>query len=116
MELTESERRITERRWLELVSKLNKQFDADLDMQGVLFLIGLQETGLGYRKYEKDEKLNILHVATCVLLEPYGFYEIEGHDSDGWPHFKIKEELPFLKPGEQVYLMKNAILDYFKEA
>ena len=35
-------------------------------------------------------------------------------DKDGWPHYKIKEELPPLKAGEQSVLMKEAIVNYFE--
>ena len=36
-------------------------------------------------------------------------------DADGWPHYKVKEELPPLKAGEQSVLMKEAIVNYFIE-
>jgi hypothetical protein len=36
-------------------------------------------------------------------------------DKEGWPHYKIKEELPPLKAGEQSILMKDAIVTYFIE-
>ena len=49
------------------------------------------------------------------LLEPYGYYEFEFFDNDGWPHYKVKEELPALKAGEQSVLMKEAIVNYFLE-
>jgi hypothetical protein len=110
-----TERQLLEESWKKLVEKLNKRFESDLDLQGILFLIGLQELGLGFKKYKKDEKVNIMHIAICSLLEPYGYYEFEGKDQEGWPHFKAKETLPFLKPGEQVELMKRAILDYFEK-
>jgi hypothetical protein len=62
---------------------------------------------------KKDEKLNLMHIAICRLLEPYGW--IEFFDEDGWPHYSVKEELPTLKSGEQSVLMKEAIVSYFIE-
>jgi hypothetical protein len=115
MKLTESELKILDHEWKALIEQLNKRFESDLDLQGVLFLIGLQEIGLGFRKYKKDDKINVLHVAICTLLEPYGYYEYEGKDNEGWPHFKIKKQLPYLKSGEQTILIKKAILEYFKK-
>jgi len=56
-----------------------------------------------------------MHIAICTLLEPYGYYEFDFYDDDGWPHFKIKGELPTLKAGEQTVLMKEAIVQYFME-
>ena len=103
----------TDKEWEFLLQKLSNQF-GDLDMQGVIFLIGVQELGKGYQKFKKDEKLEVMHVAICTLLEPYGHYEFIGRDADGWPHWKTNEKLPPLKPGQQAVLMKQAIIDYFK--
>ena len=36
-------------------------------------------------------------------------------DEDGWPHYKVKAQLPHLKAGEQSVLMKEAIVNYFLE-
>jgi len=42
-----------------------------------------------------------------------GYYEFSHFDNDGWPHYNVKEELPFLKAGEQSILMKDVIVNYF---
>jgi len=105
-------------RWATIVKKLSKQFaDGDtLDLDAIIYLIGIQELGQLHRKFKKDEKLNLMHIAICRLLEPYGYYEFEYFDDDGWPHYITKEELPPLKAGEQSVLMKEAIVNYFLEA
>ena len=104
-------------RWDQLVSRLSEQFSdgEDLDIDGIIYIIGVQELGQGYRRFKKDEKLNLMHIAICRLLEPLGYYEFDFYDQDGWPHYAIKEELPFLKPGEQTVMMKEAIVNYFLE-
>lgn len=102
-----------ERQWNILLKKLENDFGDGLDLQAVLMLIGVQELGKGYRKFNKDQKLEILHIAICTLLEPYGYYHFEGHDEDGYPHWTATETLPALKPGQQSFLMKQAIVDYF---
>ena len=84
-------------------------------MDALIFLIGLQELGKPFAKYKKDEKLGIMHVAICTLLEPFGFYVYEGKDPDGWPHWKLNEELPPLDAKQQNRLMVDAIIDYFKK-
>ena len=43
------------------------------------------------------------------------YYEFDYFDADGWPHYKTKDFLPPLKPGEQAVLMKEAIVNYFLE-
>jgi hypothetical protein len=105
-------------RWENLVNKLSDQFSQgeDLDLDAIIYLIGVQELGKVHREYKKDEKLNLMHIAICRLLEPYGFYEFDYFDEDGWPHYSVKEELPPLKAGEQSVLMKEAIVNYFLES
>jgi hypothetical protein len=101
--------------WQQLLEILGEKFGMEPDLQSVLFLIGVQELGMGYKKFKKDEKINVLHIAICTVLEPFGYYEFLGRDEDGWPHFKQKEDLPFLKPAEQNNLMIKAVIDYFKK-
>ncbi len=109
--------RLLKERWDVLVEKLSNQFsDGDLlDLDGIIYLVGVQELGQFHNKYKKDEKVNLMHIAICRLLEPYGYYEFDFFDDDGWPHYTIKEELPPLKAGEQAVLMKEALVNYFLE-
>ncbi|MCG1035171.1 hypothetical protein [Polaribacter sargassicola] len=102
-------------KWNLLVQKLTNQFaDGDeLNIDGIIYLVGVQELGQGHRSFKKDEKMNLMHIAICKLLEPYGYYEFDFFDDDGWPHYKTITELPSLKPGEQTVLMKEAIINYF---
>ena len=109
----ESHLQMIEKQWKELLKVLNNQFDGDLDLQAVLFLIGVQELGKGRVKYSKDQKLELMHIAICTLLEPFGYYNFAGHDQDGFPHWDLNEQLPPLSPGQQMALMKESILDYF---
>ncbi len=104
-------------KWEKVLEALSARFapGEKLDISGILFLIGVQECGKINTKFKKDEKLELMHVAICRVLEPYGHYTFEGYDADGWPHYQLVEDLPSLKPGEQSYLMKNAILQYFEE-
>jgi hypothetical protein len=104
-------------RWEKLVALLSDQFSQgeDLDLDAIIYLIGVQEYGKIHQKYKKDEKLNLMHIAICRLLEPYGYYEFEYFDKEGWPHFIVKEQLPPLRAGEQSVLMKEAIVNYFLE-
>ncbi|SDQ10956.1 hypothetical protein [Flagellimonas zhangzhouensis] len=104
-------------RWDFLVEKLSAQFsDGDpLELDGIVYLVGVQELGNFHRKFKKDEKVNLMHIAICRLLEPYGYYDFDFFDDEGWPHYKIKEQLPPLKAGEQAVLMKEALVNYFLE-
>jgi hypothetical protein len=104
-------------RWDKVVQILSNQFaEGDLlDLDAIIYLIGVQELGKVHQTFKKDEKVNLMHIAICRLLEPYGYYEFDYVDKEGWPHYKVKEELPPLKAGEQSVLMKEAIVNYFLE-
>lgn len=104
-------------RWQLLVNKLSHKFsDGDpLELDAIIYLVGVQELGQYHKTYKKDEKLNLMHIAICRLLEPYGYYEFDFFDDEGWPHYKVKQELPSLKAGEQSVLMKEALVQYFIE-
>ncbi|MBK5208448.1 MAG: hypothetical protein JJE44_02955 [Flavobacteriaceae bacterium] len=86
-----------------------------LDLDAIIYLIGVQELGQGAKEFKKDDKVNLMHIAICRLLEPFGYYEFNFFDNEGWPHYKVLEALPPLKPGEQTVLMKEAIVLYFKK-
>ncbi|WP_196891331.1 hypothetical protein [Aureivirga marina] len=103
-------------KWDIVVKKLSEDFGdgEELNVDAILYLIGVQELGQGSRRFKKDEKVNLMHIAICKVLEPFGYYEFDFIDNDGWPHYKEKESLPFLKPGEQTILMKEAIVMYFE--
>lgn len=105
-----------EKRWRDLLKAQTERFGQPVDLNGLLFLIGVQELGQDVRTYKKDEKVNLMHIAICVLLTPYGYYKELGRDPDGWPHFERVADLPPLDAKEQERLMKEAILGYFSEA
>jgi hypothetical protein len=102
-----------EKNWQRVLEHIKADVGEKPDLQSVIFLIGVQELGKGHGKFKKDEKVNLMHVAICRLLEPYGYYEFAGIDADGWPHYEAKKQLPPLEEKEQQELMKRAIVDYF---
>ena len=98
-----------------LLQKLEERFGTPMDFDTILFTIGLQELNKPFKKYKKDEKIDVMHIAICTLLEPYGFYEYKGIDDDGWPHWELKENIPHLEAKQQNKLIIDSILDYFKK-
>ena len=105
------------RQWDEVVVFLSNKFaDGEgLDLDAIIYIIGSQEKGSVTTNYEKEDKINLMHIAICRLLEPFGYYAFDFFDEDGWPHYKVLEKLPSLKAGEQSVLMKDAIVQYFIE-
>lgn len=104
-----------ELKFQQLKSELEKKFGEGMDTQAILFLVGVNELGIGYKEFSKQEKTDLLHVAICTLLEPYGYYEFEGRDEEQWPHFKTLKTLPNLNDREQQHLMKEALIAYFHQ-
>lgn len=103
-----------QKKWDSLLAKVNNRFGGDMDVEAILFVIGLQELGKNVEKLTKDQKVEVLHIAVCSILEPYGYYKYEGRDKDGWPHWIIEKELPRLNTNEQEQLLKEGILDYLE--
>lgn len=101
--------------WTAIESFFETHFGVEKNppVETLLFLIGIQELGSGKQKYSKDDKVNLVHIAVCRLLEPFGYYRFSHYDDDGYPHFDVLEVLPELKPNEQQILMKKAIIQYF---
>jgi len=84
------------------------------DLNAILFLIGVQELGRNNRTFTKEQKQDLMHIATCKLLSLSGYYELEGLDEEGWPHWKNKKTLPHFDLLEQEQLLKLHIVEYFE--
>ena len=102
-------------RWEILLGKLTDMIGEPPDLQGVLFMIGVQELGKGYRKFSKDEKQDLLHIATCKILSYTAYFELSGLDDEGWPHWKQIKEIPKLSLKEQDMMLKEGAIMYFEE-
>lgn len=103
-----------EHKWRKTLQQVSTEYGDDLDLNALLFLIGVQELGQGHGQFKKQEKLELMHVAVCTLLEPYGYYTALGRDKEGWPHFEKRTDLPALSATEQERLMKEAMIGYFE--
>ena len=77
--------------------------------------VGVQELGKGSYPFSKEQKQDLIHIAICKILSFSGYYELEGVDKDGWPHWKLKRELPAFDLIEQETFLKMHILEYFKK-
>ena len=85
------------------------------DLNGVLFIIGVQELGRGAKPFSKEEKQDLLHIAICKVLSLSGYYTLDGLDKDGWPHWKMVKKLPHFDLLEQEKLLKMHVLEYFEQ-
>ena len=105
-----------ERAWNALVLELERVIGKKpKDLNTVLFLIGVQELGRGKKVFEKEEKQDLMHIAICKVLSLSGFYELEGLDEQGWPHWKLVKKLPHFDLLEQEKLLKMHVIEYFEK-
>ena len=103
-------------KWAALQNRIATEFDNEKpDIKVVMFLIGVQELGQGPKKFSKRQKEELMHIANCKLFSKMGFYELEGLDQDGWPHWKLVKQIPNYALLEQELLMKSLIINYFEE-
>ena len=104
------------RKWLALQNQTAQRFNMEMpDIKVMLFLIGVQELGKGPQKFSKRQKEELMHIATCRLFSAMGFYELEGLDQDGWPHWRLVKPIPNYTLLEQEMIIKSLIVDYFEE-
>lgn len=105
-----------ERSWQKLLDHLKGLIGKrPADLNGVLFLIGTQELGQGIRRFTKEEKQDLMHIAICKVLSYSGFYELEGLDEQGWPHWRAIKKLPHFDTLEQEKLLKTHVIEYFEK-
>ena len=100
--------------WRKVQEVLRPSFGEDLDMQAVLFIIGMQELGHGPVKLSKEQKVDVMHIAICTLLEPLGYYLYKGRDEENWPHWENTGKMPHMTAAEQNRLMIERMVVYFQ--
>ncbi|WP_185859550.1 hypothetical protein [Blattabacterium cuenoti] len=103
--------------WNKVMLYIRNHFSIEgkIDIIGIIYLIGIQELGKGKNRFlNREDKINILHIAICRILEPFGYYSFLGRDKEGWPHYVLKTKIPFNQE-EQLFLIQKAIIRYMSE-
>lgn len=103
--------------WLRVCNWVKEAFRKDTlpDLNGMLFVIGVQELGRWKHRFTKEEKQDLMHIAVCRLMSYDGHYEFIGRDADGWPHWRLVRPLPPRSLEEQELALKEQIIRYFDE-
>ena len=105
-----------DRKWHKLLHVMNETIGKKpKDLNGVLFLIGVQELGRGHQLFTKEQKQDLMHIAICKVLSLAGYYTLEGIDKDGWPHWTLIKKLPRFDLLEQEKLLKMHVIEYFEK-
>lgn len=100
-------------RWSELLASMEERFGRRPDLNALLLLIGVQELGQGVAEFTKEQKQDLMHIATCKLFSLSGHYALERVDEEGWPHYQLVTPVPFANLKEQERMLKWHILEYF---
>ena len=100
-------------RWETLLAAMQARFGRRPDLNALLLLIGVQELGQGVAAFTKEQKQDLMHIATCKLFSLSGHYELERTDEEGWPHYKLVAPVPFANLREQERMLKWHMLEYF---
>lgn len=102
-------------KWFAVTAYIEKLFDKKPDLSTVLFLIGLRELGeLPEKKFTKDEKTWLIHIANCRILSYSGYYAQKGFDEKGWPVWENVKTIPSMSIFEQENLIRQHIIEYFE--
>lgn len=104
----------TKAKWYRIVFELKKSFGKKPDMNGILFLVGMRELG-EVREFAKQEKMDLMHIATCKLLSYEGYYSFSHTDSEGWPHYNLVSPPPYTDLLGQENRLKSLLVKYFEE-
>lgn len=84
------------------------------DLNAVLFLIGVQELGTGPKRFSKEAKQDLMHIAVCRVLSQDGYYTFDGQDKDGWPRWTLAKAIPHGDLLAQENFLKQYVVQYFE--
>lgn len=101
--------------WLRVRHWVKDRFDRKElpDMNAILYLVGMQELGKKQATFTKEEKQDLMHLAICHLLSEEGYFEFEGIDADGWPHWKPLMPIDIRGVQAQEALLRRKVIEYF---
>jgi hypothetical protein len=104
-----------EEKWARTEDFLKARFGKLPDMEGILFLVGVNELGRFPEKtYSKEQKQDLMHIAVCSLLSRKGYYRFTGNDEEGWPHYEAVAAVEATGIATQERLLKECLIEYFE--
>lgn len=102
-------------RWEGLLNQLEKFVGKrPADLNAVLFLIGVQELGTGPKRFSKEAKQDLMHIAVCRVLSQSGYYVFDGLDKDGWPQWTLTKLIAHGDLSAQEVFLKQHVIQYFE--
>ncbi|GAB4004533.1 hypothetical protein EXU85_34745 [Spirosoma sp. KCTC 42546] len=109
------EEKSIDKSWEELLDQIQSLVGKrPADLNAVLFLIGVQELGTGPKRFSKEAKQDLMHIAVCRVLSQSGYYELDGLDKDGWPRWLLAKPIPHGDLLAQETFLKQHVIQYFE--
>ena len=75
--------------------------DSPVDISSMLFVAGLQTLGRPADNPSRDDKMALMHIGTCAVLEPYGY-----------PQYELLKPID-ADAASDGSLLKEALVNYF---
>ena len=101
--------------WEQLLDQLQKLVGKrPADLNAVLFLIGVQELGKGPKRFSKEAKQDLMHIAVCRVLSQAGYYVFNGYDKDDWPQWTLAKPIPHTDLLAQENFLREHVIAYFE--
>lgn len=104
-----------EQRWQSLLHTLQAKQSITPDIDSVLLLIGIRESGLPPKAFTSYEKTTLVQMAVCTVLVPGRYYELFWVEDGGWPHYKQLTREPEMTPQQREAFLKPYILQYVEK-
>jgi hypothetical protein len=100
--------------WEEFLLKASQHFKVMANLEFLMFVMGIQELGQGYKAYSKQEKTDLIALAQCKLMSMSGYTSENGRDIDGWPLYEVLIDEKELAPSSKDQLLKKNLILYFE--
>ena len=102
-------------KWFKIRELFDKRFGKTPDLSAILYVVGMRELGMHQEKFKKEEKVQLMHIATCRILSTSGHYKLVGKDDNDWPVWELVDKLPNQDMMEQEMYLRHHIINYFEE-
>ena len=102
-------------KWFKIRELIESVFNKTPDLSAILFVIGIRELGKNKKTFTKEEKVRLMHIATCRVLSSSGHYKLKGMDQNDWPVWELVDKLPNQDLLEQEMYLRHHIVNYFEE-
>lgn len=106
---------VSDERLQAIAARLTEFFapEGPVDIPAMLFVAGLQTLGRPSGSLSREDKMALIHIGTCAVLEPYGYYRMVGRDAQGYPQYESVR--PLDAGTSDGLLLKEALIKYFDQ-